>query len=302
MKAGISVVIIAYNQASLLKNCLHSVVDWADEVLVIDLESTEDIIGVAQSFPHVRYHRLPHVDIVEKVRQKVLGFVATSYVLFLDTDETVPRDLAIKLQQYAKSDAYDYVRIPRQNTVFGHWMKYSRWWPDYQVRFFKVGKVTWPQVLHAPPETAGVGYDLPAEARHAIAHFNYQSIDEWFEKNRRYAKQDAAGRQSRGERYTLTDSLRLSISELMSRYYQGKGYRDGVHGLLLAILQSFYYFWVYAYYWEMAGYKAPESKEELYHFPTTWFRHGLVESLFWDADSTSPLKKIKQKFVRKLIG
>lgn len=302
MKAGTSVIVIAYNQAQLLKNCLRSVVDWADEVIVVDLESTEDIAGVVAAFPSVVYHRLPHVDIVEKIRQKTLGLASCEYALFVDTDEMVPNDLALKLQRCAKTRAYDYVRIPRQNYAFDHWMKYSRWWPDYQVRFFKVGKVTWPRELHAPAETSGVGYDLPAEPRYALAHQNYQSIDEWFEKNRRYAKQDAEERLRRDESYTLLSALKLSVSELMSRYYQGEGHRDGIHGLVLALMQSFYYFWVYAYFWEAQGYKTKETKAELYHFPTTWFRHGLMESLFWDTDYVSPLKKIKQKFVRKIIG
>jgi len=116
----------------------------------------------------------------------------------------------------------------------------------------------------------------------------------------RYAKADAIERVESGQKLSLVQATRLSVSELISRFFAGEGYRDGMHGLVLAILQSFYYFMVYAYYWEAKKYKDLESESTIQSFPRVWFSHGLSEVLYWDKKHNF-LANIKSKLVRRLI-
>lgn len=299
MKKGVSAIVIAHNQVNLLKKCLASL-DWVNEIIVIDLESTDDIIGLASKFK-ASYHRLPRVEIVEQVRQKTLAYANYEYILFLDPDETIPQSLAASLQKQVSGNKYDYFSIPRQNFVFGSWMRHSRWWPDYQVRLFKAGSAKWPAELHARAELSGQEYRFPSEPEYAITHQNYLDLDEWFDKNRRYAKADANARLTAGNAFTSLIAMKLSVSEFMSRFFAGEGYRDGMRGLILSILQSFYYFLVYAYYWEGKKYGELETPEKIKEFPRTWYGHALSETLFWHKVK-SPLKTIKAKLVRRMIA
>jgi len=299
MKPGISAIIVAHNQIDLLQTCLNSIKGWVDQIIIIDLESTDDIEGLATSVK-AKYISHKLVPIVESVRQESLKYAEHEYVLFLDPDETVNPNLSKDLVGKIKTGEYDYFTTPRQNYVFGKWVKNSRWWPDPQTRVFRVGKVTWGKTLHAPAVPTGKGYSYPSESSFAIHHDNYRNLDEWVSKNMRYAKADALERERSESNLSLLDATKLSVSELISRFFAGEGYKDGMHGLVLSILQSFYYFMVYAYYWEAMKYRDLESPDNIKSFPRVWFSHGLSETLYWDKH-TNIVANIKSKLARRLI-
>lgn len=301
MKPGISAVIVVKNQKDLLQKCLSSIAKWVDEIILIDLESTDDIATLAKRFKTKYYLLHKNVLIVEEIRQASLKYISHEYVLFLDPDETISPDLAEDLSTKARESQYDYLSTPRQNFVFGKWVKHSRWWPDYQTRLFRHNKVTWGKALHSEPAVTGSGFKYDPLEKFAIRHNNYRSLDEYFDKNLRYAKADAQDRFSKGSDFTLSQTIKLSVSELISRFFADKGYKDGMHGLILAILQSFYYFLVYAYYWEGQQYRETESERTIKAFPKSWFSHGLAEVLHWDR-AKSFTKTIKEKLVRRMIA
>lgn len=300
MKPGISAIVIVRNQADLLTKCLKSISSWVDQIILVDLESEEDIESIATKFK-ASYHVHKLVPIVEHVRQESLKYCEYEYVMFLDPDETIPKELAADLEAKIIEGEFDYFVTPRCNYVFGKWVKHSRWWPDLQIRVFRYNKVVWGTKLHSESVASGQGYTYPSEEKYAIEHANYRSVDEFISKNMRYAKSDAAERVESGKSFTLLEATKLSVSELISRFFASSGYRDGMHGLVLAVLQSFYYFMVYIYYWEAMKYKDLETESTIKSFPRVWFSHALSETIFWDK-SSSPLKVIKEKLVRRMIG
>jgi len=299
MKPGISAIVVVHNQQDLLHNCLKSLTSWVNQIIIIDLVGLDDIKSLATSFK-AKYILHKNVSIVEEIRQDSLKYAEHEYILFIDPDETIPPSLSQDLKDKLKTSQFDYFLIPRQNFVFGKWLKHSRWWPDMQTRVFRYNKVTWGTTLHAEAVATGEGYAYPSEDRFAIHHENYRNLDEYIEKNMRYAKADALERAKSGTNFTLVVATKLSISELISRFFLDAGYRDGMHGLVLAILQSFYYFMVYAYYWEAKKYESLESESTIQSFPRAWFNHGLSEVLYWDKKHNF-LANIKTKLVRRLI-
>jgi (heptosyl)LPS beta-1,4-glucosyltransferase len=299
MKPGISAIVIAHNQVDLLKLCLKSIKNWVDQIIVIDLESTEDIEKVA-NLAGADYVAHKLVSIVESVRQDSLKYAEHEYVLFLDPDESIPAELAKDLSAKIKLREFDFFLTPRQNFVFGKWVKHSRWWPDFQTRVFRIGKVSWGKTLHAEAVASGNSFTYGASDQFAIHHENYRTLDEWISKNMRYAKADALSRVKSGDKLSLTEATKLSVSELISRFFAGEGYKDGMHGLMLSILQSFYYFMVYAYYWEAMKYESLESETTIKSFPRSWFSHGLSETLYWDK-ANNVFASIKSKLARRLI-
>ena len=300
MKPGISAVIVVHNQVDLLTNCLKSINKWVDEIIIIDLESTEDVKSISSAYK-AKYFTHELVPIVENIRQDSLKYAEREYVLFIDPDETIPESLAKDLVAKVETGEYDYFMTPRQNYVFGKWVRHSRWWPDLQTRVFRTDKVTWGKTLHAEAVATGKGYTYESVEAFAIRHINYRTLDEFIAKNMRYAKTDALERVKSGDKLSLLTATKLSISELISRFFAGEGYRDGMHGLVLSILQSFYYFMVYTYYWEAMQYAELESESTIKSFPRTWFSLGLRETLHWDKAKTFA-KTIKEKLVRRMIA
>lgn len=249
--AAITVVINSKNSADHIKSCLESV-QFADEILLADMQSTDDTLSIAKKFP-VKIVNLPLSSHVELVRNQVVDQATSPWVLILDADERVPKSLATKLRALAVSDqeAPAVYAIARKNIIFSEWMKHSGWWPDYQVRFFTKGAVSWSSQIHQPPETSCDLLELPAEEQFAIEHHNYRSLSEYLTKMDRYTMVEAEQKTGANSTKISSDSLLGEyFSEFFRRYYQAEGWKDGLHGLALTLLQSQYQSLVLLKEWE----------------------------------------------------
>ena len=253
----VSVVINTWNEEKNIKRCLESVRHLADEIVVIDMHSTDKTAEVARKYgAKVFSHK--HVGYVEPARNYGLRCAQGKYIFILDADEEAPPVLIKKLKEIAETDEVDFVRIPRKNIIFGKWIKHSRWWPDYNIRFFKKGKVTWSDKIHSIPLTKGRGEDLKPTEVNAIIHHHYQSISQYLARLNRYTDIQAKELVGSGYKFAWQDILQKPTGEFLSRFFAGEGYKDGLYGLVLALLQAFSELIKYLKVWESQGFKAEE--------------------------------------------
>lgn len=257
MSSKISVVINTFNEAENLARAIKSVA-WADEIIVCDMFSSDRTVEVAKkSGAKVVSHE--REEFVERARNFAVSKAVNDWVLVLDPDEEIPSTLAKRLQEMAKDlKQVNYVRIPRKNIIFGRAMSASMWWPDYNVRFFRKGQVSWGDKIHRSPEVKGSGIDLPAEEEFSIAHHHYSSIVQFLERLTRYTKVQAEELSKEGYKFDWKDLIKKPLNEFLSRFFANRGFEDGLHGLALAFLQSFSFLIVYLRIWEMEGFKTSE--------------------------------------------
>lgn len=257
MSSKISVVINTLNEAGNIERVIKSVA-WADETLICDMYSSDKTVEVARKLgAKVVFHK--REQFVEKARNFAISKAANEWILILDPDEEIPSILAKRLQQMADDlKQVDYVRVPRKNIIFGRAMSASMWWPDYNVRFFRKGQVSWGDKIHRSPEVKGSGIDLPAREEFAIIHHHYSSILQFLERMIRYSKVQAEELKREGYKFDWRDLIKKPMSEFLSRFFANRGFEDGLHGLALALLQSLSFLIVYLRIWEMEGFKASE--------------------------------------------
>jgi len=262
----ISVVVNTWNEERNIKRCLESVKDFADEMVVVDMESEDKTVEIAKKFgAKIFTHELTHY--VEPARNFAVSKASGDWVLILDADEELPKSLVKRLNKVTKEDKVDYVEIPRQNIIFGQWMKHSRWWPDYNVRFFKRGRVKWSDKIHVSPKTLGKGLKLEEKEENALVHYNYQTISQYLERLNRYSTIQAENLLAGGYKFVWVDLIEKPVNEFLSRFFTGEGYKDGLHGLFLATLQAFSEFILYLKVWEKEEFVAqrdilPEFQRE----------------------------------------
>lgn len=249
----ISVVINTINEEAQLPGCLASVAGFADEVVVVDMHSDDATVEIAKKAGASVYEH-KRTGYVEPARNFALSKATGEWILLLDADERLPSTLKSKLKKITANPSADYFTIPRKNIVFGKWLTHSRWWPDYNVRFFKAGKVAWSDEIHSVPKTLGKGADLPATEKNAIEHYNYTSIGQFIDRLNRYSGVQAKELVSEGYKFSWTDLVSKPAGEFFSRYFYGKGYLDGLHGLAVALLQAMSELVVYLKVWELAGF------------------------------------------------
>ena len=246
---GISVVINTLNEEENLPRALASIKNLANEVIVCDMESNDATVQIAEKAQaHVYTHK--RVGYVEPARNFAISKATREWILLLDADEEVPKKLADKLKEIAVKPTADYYRIPRKNIIFGSWLKHSRFWPDYNIRFFKKGCVSWNEVIHSVPTTQGNGADLADKEETAILHYNYNSIGQYLDRMNRYTGIQAELLIREKHKFLWKDLIEKPTQEFVSRYFAGEGYKDGLHGLAISLLQAFSEIILYMKVWQ----------------------------------------------------
>jgi hypothetical protein len=230
----ITCVIPTKDEAHNLPHVLKTV-RWCDEVLVIDMESTDGTPEMARALG-ATVIAVPNTPYFDSSRERGLIEARNEWVLSLDADEMVPVPLADRLRDIAGRGRYDVTLIPRLNFKFGRQVA-AGLWPDYQKRFYKKGAVSFTAGLHdyLKYNTTRVG-QIEADERSALHHFNYLSVSQLIEKLNRYTSADArkpAG-QPRG------DGRCLPLKRFVSLYVKHRGRSEGIPGLWWSGYMAFY--------------------------------------------------------------
>jgi len=286
----ISVVVNTRNEENNIKRCLESVKKWADEIIVVDMYSSDKTVEVVKELGAKVYsHKF--ISYVEPARNFALKKTSGDWILILDPDEEIPPSLAKKLKSLTNKKNINFFRIPRKNIIFNKWIKHSRWWPDYNIRFFRKGKVEWLEKIHSVPLTVGEGEDLEAKESYAILHHHYQSISQYVERINRYSEFQSQELIKKGHQIKWQDLINKPKNEFLSRFFAGEGYKDGMHGLALALLQSFSELITYLKVWEKQNFK----EKEFNNF------HKEFKKVAFDLNYWCLQKKIKESNIFKRI-
>lgn len=244
---SISVVITTCNEAEYVDECLQSVA-WADEIIVVDLESTDNTVEVSQRYTEKIYTH-PRVPVVELVRDFGIQKATQDWVLVLDPDERVTELLAQTLRTLAnEGDAAAY-EIPRTTLMFGYRVN-GAWKLARHIRFFRRGVVQWPGEVHSRPVVDGVVKALALE-NGSIEHLNYTTISQFIEKLNRYTTAEATRLRDAGRPFHWLKLFYQPSKEFYRYYLKSGGYKDGLLGLMISLMMVFYSQAAYIKLWEM---------------------------------------------------
>jgi (heptosyl)LPS beta-1,4-glucosyltransferase len=247
----VTVVTTTWNSEKTIDRTLSSV-RWADEVIIVDATSIDRTCDIAKKHHATVFVRENNPMLNQN---KNYGFTKANgdWILSLDSDEEIPPELAQEIRScIARRDATVGYWIPRKNMIFGKWIRYGLWWPDKQLRLFKKGYGKYPcRHVHEYLEVDGPTRDLTTP----YIHHNYDSISQFLHKmDVLYTESEVQKLLDTDYQLTWQDAIRFPVSDFVKIYFAQEGYRDGLHGLVLAMLQSFYSFVVFAKLWEQRGF------------------------------------------------
>lgn len=242
----VSVVLSVRNEELKIERTLSSL-GWADEIIVVDNGSTDKTADIARQYGakviRSRNNLMLNVN-------KNLGFGKAKgiWILSLDGDEVIPPELAKEIQNVTHhSDAVGYW-IPRKNILFGKWIAHGLWWPDKQLRLFRRGIGEFPcKHVHEYLVVDGPTAELSVP----MVHYNYETVSQFIRKmDEIYTENEVESHVSAGYALIWQDAVRFPMSDFVKTYLAQGGYKDGIHGLILSMLQAFYSFIVFAKLWE----------------------------------------------------
>jgi glycosyltransferase involved in cell wall biosynthesis len=243
----VSLYIIAFNEAQNLREVLPTVL-WADEVVVVDSFSTDDTAAVCAQFG------ARHVNVkfegFGKLRNDALALLKHDWVVSIDSDERCTPELAAEIRsELAAGPKFDAYHVPRKSHFLGRWMRHSGWYPDYrQPQFFNRRKMRYAaDLVHESYELQGrLGY----LHEHAL-QFPWPTLEVAIAKLQRYSTLMAQRYAAQNRRATLSRLLFSPAGMFLKVYFLKSGWRDGRHGLILAVLYAYYTFLKYAKLWEL---------------------------------------------------
>jgi glycosyltransferase involved in cell wall biosynthesis len=265
----LSVAIITKNEELNLARTLASV-SFADEIVVVDTESTDRTVEIAKSYGAKVFNRQWPGFAAQKnfAIQQCTG----DWILSLDADEELSPELRTQLQfllpSHPPTDAYF---INRRNLFLGRWIKHGGYYPDPKLRLFRRAAANFtmaPQFEDRPVhetiafdgESATLDFDL--------IHHAYPTLEDYLEHMDRYSTLGAelliAQRNtSRGILAFYWNVLIVPTFTFLWNFVFRLGFLDGREGLLLHLYHSNYVSWKYAKAWQATRVQPNQPQPEL---------------------------------------
>ncbi len=245
MQNNITVVINTRNEEKNIESCVVSAFLLTKKVIVVDMESTDKTTAIADKLG-ANVYSFPPSNYVEPARLHAINKSKTDWVMILDADERITKELAREiLSLNGKSTHY---KISRKN-IFGQytWLKHGGWWPDHQIRLInKKYLQDWPKRIHSSPKISGdMGY-----LKNPIIHYFHGDLESMVEKTIVFENIESDLLHKARRHASTPIFFRKYFAELYRRLIKGAGFLDGTVGIIESIYQAYSKTITYLYLYE----------------------------------------------------
>ena len=242
----ISATIVAFNEERNIARAIRSLQleGCADEIVVVDSGSTDQTREIAESLG---------ARVVEETwrgyaAQKNFGasIAANDWILSIDADEELTPALASEitaLKSLAGGNDVSGWTMPRLARYLGRWIRHSGWYPDRKLRLYRRDRGTWKgEYVHESVEVTGRVGQLNGD----LLHFTCDSLDQHVKTLDRYTDLAARALKDSGKPVPFHRLVVDPPWTFFRSYVLQKGFLDGGHGFVIAVMASFYTFVKYA--------------------------------------------------------
>jgi len=231
----LSVIIITRNESANIAACLSSV-GFADEVIVLDGQSTDDTVVIAKQLG-AKVFLAEGWNGFGPQKNKALDHAAHEWVLSLDADERVSPELALEIQHVIREGKYAIYDIPRLTNFCGQWIHHCGWRPDRVVRLFKRQTARFsPDWVHE--KLIAVHNPPMGQLKHSLLHYSYPSANDYWRKLQLYSQAWAQQKFDQGQTTSMLRAVSSGLVAFVKSYLFRLGFLDGAMGLAVCIMQG----------------------------------------------------------------
>jgi glycosyltransferase involved in cell wall biosynthesis len=238
--------VITRDEARNIAAALESVA-WADEIVVVDSGSSDATVDIARRHtPHVSTYAWEGYG---AQKNHAAALASNDWIFSLDADERVSPELAQQIRETVASDPpHRGYRVPRVAFHLGRWMRSTDWYPDRQLRLYDRRAGKWnSNSVHESVRVAGSVGELTAE----LQHYPYRDVSHHLDTIDRYTTLAARDMAARGRRTSLAGVLLHPPVAFFRNYLFRGGIRDGMPGLIVSAMNSYYVLLKFAKLWEL---------------------------------------------------
>jgi glycosyltransferase involved in cell wall biosynthesis len=246
-KLPVSAIVVGRNDGSFLQNCLSKLF-FCDEIIYVDLESTDDSVSIAVAKGAVVVHH-PVVPIVEIVHASISNQTKHHIILITDPDEILDDELIRQIPLLIKllndeTNRYAAAYVPMINYFNGQRLKGTIWGGNYLGRTTLVNKNRFlftPYVHNGRiPKDGFELYHVPRSNGNVVHHYWAQSKEQLVQKHKRYILREGEARYKKGMRSGIGKIVSVPFKSFYECLIAAKGYRDGFTGWWLSFFWAWY--------------------------------------------------------------
>ena len=258
----LGVITISYNEERDLPGFLENLLEWVDEIVIVDdgsSDRTEELTEAAGG--KVKFLRSPRVEgeYFSHQRNKGIDAATSDWLLHMDVDERVTRELSREILDAIRDPGKDGYRYRRLNYFMHRPMKGGGWRDWNLVHLARREKFRFGGMFHeschldAPENREGQLSGL-------MVHFNEENLEKRFRKSSAYMEELVKRVEKRSKPVRLIDILGRPLVEFTRKYVLKKGFLDGMPGLISAIHAATATFRANALVWDKQN---PVSRDEI---------------------------------------
>lgn len=192
-----------------LQKCLNSLT-WCDEIIVLENDKLTDYSAA---------------------RNLALEKVKNDWVLFVDDDEIVSRDLANEILQ--TSDRFDGYYIRRIDYFLGRFLNFGETGSIKLLRLGKKNAGKWQRAVHEFWNIKNTG-----QLKNPLYHYSHPTIHQFIDSINRYASLDVPELLKEGKRFSGFRLIFNPIGKFIQNYILRLGFLDGEPGFVMAFMMS----------------------------------------------------------------
>jgi glycosyltransferase involved in cell wall biosynthesis len=252
----LTICMIVKNEERRLEAALQSV-SWAQEILIVDDESTDRTVEVAKRHTDKIYHR--KMDIEGRQRNFAISKATNEWVLSMDADERVTPELAKSLQEMVNAPTpHSGFDIAIKTFIGKRWIRAAGYYPAPKLRVFRKGKFRYEEErVHPRIIFEGTVGLLKGD----LLHYSCENLTQFIAKFNRETELEALKWIRDKRKISLPNILRKVVDRFLKYYFIKGGITDGFMGFFMSTIHSLYQLHSYAKYWEMTRGKIPQLDE-----------------------------------------
>lgn len=231
----LSATIITLNEERNIERCILSLKNVADEIIVLDSNSTDKTEDICKTHG------------VTFVKRDWEGYAASKnylnnlanfdYILSMDADEAIDGELEDEILKVKTLDQPDLYSLNRMTNYCGKWIKHSGWYPDVKTRIFPKDTCHWDgEFVHEElvyPKDAKI-----TQLKGHLSHYSYYSFKGHRERADKYSVLTAMKMNKAGKKASLLKPYLSGLARFVSMYFINTGFLDGKMGFKIAQISA----------------------------------------------------------------
>ena len=243
----LSAILITKNESSNLEDCLNSLKDLVDEIVIVDSLSQDDTILIANRFGAV-VKQTENWPGFGPQKNRALDLATKDWVLSIDADERLTPELIAEIKSVLVNPKVNCFAFPRSSFYCGKFIQHSGWYPDYVDRLFKRGSARFSDhLVHERLLPDGEVLRLSSP----LLHYSYRSFEQVISKVNSYSSAGAEQAFAAGKTSNPLLALGHGFWAFFRTFVIRRGFLDGSYGLALALSNGQASYYKYLKLWHL---------------------------------------------------